>query len=128
MFLGWVRGRDGCHYYLRQLRDWKASVEMEGIDERTLTDYGETCAWALARGHARTGERASDQRVHRPRRQLRRSVARLRSRLRRPVRARLRRLREGARERSNLRLRRGLTALAIPSELVPERDLQHFRG
>jgi uncharacterized protein (DUF2252 family) len=56
VFLGWVRGRDGCHYYVRQLRDWKASVEMEGIDERSLTDYGETCAWALARGHARTGD------------------------------------------------------------------------
>ncbi len=56
VFLGWVRGRDGCHYYLRQLRDWKASVEMEGVDERTLAVYGETCAWALARGHARTGD------------------------------------------------------------------------
>jgi uncharacterized protein (DUF2252 family) len=56
VFLGWVKGQDGRHYYVRQLRDWKASVEMAGVDERSLIVYGETCAWALARGHARTGD------------------------------------------------------------------------
>jgi uncharacterized protein (DUF2252 family) len=56
VFLGWVHGRDGCHYYVRQLRDWKASVEMDGVGAPALVDYGKVCAWALARGHARTGD------------------------------------------------------------------------
>lgn len=30
IFLGWSQGREGRQFYIRQLRDWKGSVEVEG--------------------------------------------------------------------------------------------------
>ncbi|MEW2500718.1 MULTISPECIES: DUF2252 domain-containing protein [unclassified Amycolatopsis] len=60
IFLGWVhvtgvdeRPRD---FYLRQLRDWKGSANVESMDPRDLRTYGMLCAWTLARAHARTGD------------------------------------------------------------------------
>ncbi len=44
-------------YYLRQLRDWKYSAEIEGMNAAAMTDYGRLCGWTLARAHARTGDR-----------------------------------------------------------------------
>ncbi len=32
IFLGWTRGCDGRHYYMRQLRDMKISAIIEGFD------------------------------------------------------------------------------------------------
>lgn len=59
--LGWVRssppGRGSTDYYLRQLRDWKYSVEIDGMNPRTMMAYGRMCGWTLARAHARTGDR-----------------------------------------------------------------------
>ena len=60
VLLGWVRshrhGRD-FDYYVRQLRDWKYSVETGGFDASALSTYGRLCAWTLARAHARAGDR-----------------------------------------------------------------------
>jgi hypothetical protein len=61
IFLGWQRAgeTDGTvhDYYVRQLRDCKASADIEDMNARTLTVYGEICGWTLARAHARSGER-----------------------------------------------------------------------
>ena len=60
IFLGWERidGVDGrTHdYYMRQLWDWKASADITTMEPTTLEIYGQMCAWALARSHARSGD------------------------------------------------------------------------
>jgi uncharacterized protein (DUF2252 family) len=58
LFLGWSRARDGFDVYVRQLRDMKISVVLEGWDFDTLRAYSRMCAWGLARAHARTGDSA----------------------------------------------------------------------
>ena len=55
--LGWARA-DGFDTYVRQLRDMKGSVEIEGSTARSLADYGRLCGATLARAHARSGEPA----------------------------------------------------------------------
>ncbi len=61
IFLGWVKGRDeldgGIDYYLRQLRDWKFSADIEQMRPSSLTQYATMCGWTLARAHARAGDR-----------------------------------------------------------------------
>ena len=61
IFLGWVRvkGIDGVtrDFYLRQLRDWKGSAEVETMLPEGMRAYGEVCGWTLARAHARSGDR-----------------------------------------------------------------------
>jgi uncharacterized protein (DUF2252 family) len=61
IFLGWqrVHGIDGVErdFYIRQLRDWKGSAELEGMKPSGLMAYGDLCAWSLARAHARSGDR-----------------------------------------------------------------------
>jgi hypothetical protein len=61
IFLGWQRtsGIDGRarDFYVRQLRDWKGSVEVEEILPRGLQIYAQLCGWTLARAHARSGDR-----------------------------------------------------------------------
>jgi uncharacterized protein (DUF2252 family) len=63
IFLGWQRalGADGVErdYYLRQLRDGKGSVVVEGMTSKAMTDYGRVCGQTLARAHARSGDRVS---------------------------------------------------------------------
>ena len=56
LFLGWVTGPKGRHFYLRQLRDVKLSVLVETFDAEVLTIYGRACGWALARAHAKAGD------------------------------------------------------------------------
>ncbi|HTQ00648.1 MAG TPA: DUF2252 domain-containing protein [Casimicrobiaceae bacterium] len=58
LFLGWIRGKDGRDYYLRQLRDMKMSAIIEDWDTGLLRFYARMCAHALARAHARTGDAA----------------------------------------------------------------------
>jgi uncharacterized protein (DUF2252 family) len=58
IFLGWMRGANKRHYYMRQLRDVKISAVLEDWDPDTLRQYGKLCAWALARAHARSGDSA----------------------------------------------------------------------
>jgi uncharacterized protein (DUF2252 family) len=62
IFLGWQRteaGLDGKQrdFYVRQLRDWKFSIEIETMVPRGMRIYGELCGWTLARAHARSGDR-----------------------------------------------------------------------
>jgi hypothetical protein len=61
IFLGWerVEGVDGVKrdFYIRQLRDWKGSWPPEGMTPAAMTVYGQVCAQALARAHARSGDR-----------------------------------------------------------------------
>ncbi|HTZ27786.1 MAG TPA: DUF2252 domain-containing protein [Streptosporangiaceae bacterium] len=62
IFLGWQRnpaGFDGKarDFYVRQLRDWKFSVEIESMVPSGMKLYGELCGWTLARAHARSGDR-----------------------------------------------------------------------
>jgi uncharacterized protein (DUF2252 family) len=61
IFLGWERvtGLDGTRrdFYVRQLRDWKFSVDIATMLPAGLRLYGQACAWTLARAHARSGDR-----------------------------------------------------------------------
>jgi len=62
IFLGWQRiqaGMDGRtrDFYVRQLRDWKFSVEISLLRPEGLQLYGALCGWTLARAHARSGDR-----------------------------------------------------------------------
>jgi uncharacterized protein (DUF2252 family) len=51
LFLGWTHCGD-TDYYVRQLRDMKASVPTSELDADDLAVYAELCGWALARAHA----------------------------------------------------------------------------
>jgi uncharacterized protein (DUF2252 family) len=57
IFLGWLRGEAGRDYYWRQLRDMKGSAKVERMSPDELTLYASICGWALARAHARSGDR-----------------------------------------------------------------------
>jgi uncharacterized protein (DUF2252 family) len=61
IFLGWERtkGIDGVHrdFYVRQLKDWKGSIDPASIAPSGLAAYGRVCGWTLARAHARSGDR-----------------------------------------------------------------------
>ncbi|HWG64177.1 MAG TPA: DUF2252 domain-containing protein [Streptosporangiaceae bacterium] len=61
IFLGWQRvtGLDGQvrDFYVRQLRDWKFSMDITAMIPRGMRMYGELCGWTLARAHARSGDR-----------------------------------------------------------------------
>jgi len=62
IFLGWQRikaGLDGRtrDFYVRQLRDWKFSVDIETMVPEGMRMYGALCGWTLARAHARSGDR-----------------------------------------------------------------------
>lgn len=46
-------------YYVRQLWDGKASIEVGRLTDKGLAVYGESCGWTLARGHARSGDRVA---------------------------------------------------------------------
>jgi uncharacterized protein (DUF2252 family) len=62
IFLGWQhtelgldnRARD---FYVRQLRDWKFSLDASAMIPRGMLLYGRLCGWTLARAHARSGDR-----------------------------------------------------------------------
>jgi len=59
IFLGWTRSKDGSRdFYVRQLRDMKISVIIEGWDVDMLRTYGKMCGRALAHAHARSGDAA----------------------------------------------------------------------
>jgi uncharacterized protein (DUF2252 family) len=57
IFLGWFRGPAGRDFYWRQLRDMKGSAEVERMSPEELNLYAGLCGWALARAHARSGDR-----------------------------------------------------------------------
>ena len=56
IYLGWTKGPDvRRHFYWRQLRDMKGSVDVERATPVGLAYYARTCGWTLARAHARSG-------------------------------------------------------------------------
>ena len=55
MFLGWVTGPAGRHFYVRQLRDVKIKVLIETFEAEDLMSYARNCGWVLARAHAKAG-------------------------------------------------------------------------
>jgi len=63
IFLGWVstetESQDGQarDFYVRQLRDWKFSFDVDAMIPGGLQLYAELCGWTLARAHARSGDR-----------------------------------------------------------------------
>lgn len=59
IFLGWTRSRRMRDFFVRQLRDMKYSVPVEGISAAQLKRYAEACGWTLARAHAKSGDAAT---------------------------------------------------------------------
>ena len=63
LFLGWQHVAAGLldnkprDFYIRQLRDWKFSAEIDLMLPDDLRRYGALCGWTLARAHARSGDR-----------------------------------------------------------------------
>lgn len=55
VFLGWTTV-DGRDFYIRQLRDMKAGVDLTRMNHHDLVTYAALCGKALARGHARSGD------------------------------------------------------------------------
>lgn len=51
--LGWT-SFDARDYYVRQFRDMKGAVAIDGIEASALADYAGICGHLLAKGHART--------------------------------------------------------------------------
>ena len=58
ILLGWF-DLDDRSYYVRQLRDQKASVDLTVIAPEPFVRYCGLCGWVLARAHARTGDPAA---------------------------------------------------------------------
>ncbi len=58
LFLGWMLGPKGRHFYVRQLRDMKLKILVEAFNRSTMMQYAKLCGWALARAHARSGQPA----------------------------------------------------------------------
>ena len=42
---------------MRQLRDWKFSLDIPAMRPPGTRKYGELCGWTLPRAHARSGDR-----------------------------------------------------------------------
>jgi uncharacterized protein (DUF2252 family) len=63
IFLGWQRTTDADgverDFYVRQLRDGKGSVIVENLTWDGMRLYGRMCGQALARAHARSGDRVA---------------------------------------------------------------------
>jgi len=63
VFLGWIKaqgvdGQERC-FYVRQLWDGKGSATIESMSPSDLAAYGSLCGEALARAHARSGDRVA---------------------------------------------------------------------
>ncbi|MBT2441960.1 DUF2252 domain-containing protein [Streptomyces sp. ISL-36] len=57
IFLGWMTGPERRHFYWRRLPDMKSPAEVETMSPAMLRDYAALCGRALARAHARSGDR-----------------------------------------------------------------------
>jgi uncharacterized protein (DUF2252 family) len=57
-FLGWAKGSAQAKgdFYIRQLKDRKASVEVPQLDKDGLISYAQVCGAVLARAHARAAD------------------------------------------------------------------------
>jgi uncharacterized protein (DUF2252 family) len=64
IFLGWLHSAENLDgrprdFFVRQLWDWKTSVDLDTILPKGLELYGEVCGFLLARAHARSGDRVA---------------------------------------------------------------------
>jgi uncharacterized protein (DUF2252 family) len=60
IFLGWMSDQPAkSAYYVRQLRDMKGTIEADLLGPRAMEVLAKACGWALARGHARSGQRVA---------------------------------------------------------------------
>jgi uncharacterized protein (DUF2252 family) len=64
ILLGWmsapsIDGGVERHFYVRQLWDAKASVDVDRMTPDAMTGYGRICGATLARAHARSGDRCA---------------------------------------------------------------------
>src|SRR5262249_14702120 len=60
LFLGWTHDNTSdVDYYWRNLRDMKASADINGQPTNTFLAYAELCGVTLARAHARSGDAAA---------------------------------------------------------------------
>jgi uncharacterized protein (DUF2252 family) len=58
VFLGWVIGEAGRHFYIRQLKDMKIKPLVEVFTPSVMLEYAGLCGSTLAHAHARSGEPA----------------------------------------------------------------------
>ncbi|MBV9270323.1 MAG: DUF2252 family protein, partial [Candidatus Eremiobacteraeota bacterium] len=58
LFLGWGRSKDGHDFFIRQIADMKASIDVSTLDFKALRRYAALCGDVLAVGHARSGSAA----------------------------------------------------------------------
>jgi uncharacterized protein (DUF2252 family) len=56
IFLGWIEGPRGRHYYVRQLRDVKIKFAVETFQTAEMTLFAQWCGYSLALSHARSGD------------------------------------------------------------------------
>jgi uncharacterized protein (DUF2252 family) len=61
IFLGWLHAKVGLDgqsrdFYVRQLKDWKGSAEIDQMNPEGMAAYRRLCGWTLARAHARSGD------------------------------------------------------------------------
>jgi uncharacterized protein (DUF2252 family) len=57
-FLGWTIGKEGRHFFIRQLRDIKISLKVETFGKSEMLSFADWCGQALALSHARSGDAA----------------------------------------------------------------------
>jgi len=58
IFLGWMEGRKGRHFYIRQFRDVKIKFPVETFEADRMALFTQWCGYSLALSHARSGEPA----------------------------------------------------------------------
>jgi len=58
IFLGWTKGSEGRHYYVRQLRDVKIKFAVETFGTAEMNLFAQWCGWSMALSHARSGDAA----------------------------------------------------------------------
>ena len=56
IMLGWTTAVSGHQYYVRQLKDMKASPELDEFDPDDMLKYAKVCGAVLAHAHARSGD------------------------------------------------------------------------
>ncbi|WP_409269238.1 DUF2252 domain-containing protein [Pseudomonas sp. KCJK9044] len=58
IFLGWTESTKGRQFFVRQLRDMKMSLPVEGATFEQMNMYAQVCGMTLARAHAKSGDAA----------------------------------------------------------------------
>jgi len=56
IFLGWTKGKHGRDFFVRQMRDMKFSIPVEGASAVQLKRYAAISGGVLARAHAKSGD------------------------------------------------------------------------